>query len=304
MNGSARLVVYTTVYPGVEPFLPDFLQSVHKQTDLNFDLWIGVDTVEIDHVVHAMGLHPQVTTHWIRSPQGSSAAEVRMKAWEPLCAAAHAVVLVDSDDVLLPSRVEAARRIIQGFDFAGSALRLVDPALQPLGKTMGAPLDRPADSVLPRHNVFGLSNSVVRTNLLHALLPVPPAAEAVDWYLATVAWLVGARFAFDTAPRMDYRQHATNLTQVCGPYSLERVTWDTNRALRHFTLIRERIPTAARAERVEVLRRVQRDVEIFRDRVVLDPPALKRYVERLNELVLEPVWWTCVAHQSLRDMWQ
>lgn len=300
---SNRLAVYTTVYPGVQPFLAGWLRSLARQTDRNFDLWIAVDALEVEDVVQAMGTDPGPGTRWVRSPPGSTIAEVRSRAWAHLCPHADAVVLVDSDDLMHPSRVEAARRTVAYADFAACSLRLVNSDGKALGSNLPGASPPSADSILPRNNLFGLSNSVIRTELLRTLLPIPQAAEAVDWYLATQAWLLDARFHFDAQPRMDYRQHGNNLTQVRGPYSKRRVKEDATRAIAHFALVHDRTPPQARADRIAELREVRADVDTFYRRVILDPGALEQYVERLNRLVLEPLWWTCVAHPALRDMW-
>ena len=35
-----KLGVYTTIYPAVLKYLPEWYQSVQKQTDQEFELWI------------------------------------------------------------------------------------------------------------------------------------------------------------------------------------------------------------------------------------------------------------------------
>ena len=40
-----RIGVYTTVYPGVEPYLLDWYRSLRQQTDQEFQLWIGLDMI-------------------------------------------------------------------------------------------------------------------------------------------------------------------------------------------------------------------------------------------------------------------
>ncbi len=39
-NARMKLAVYTTIYPGVEPYLPDWCRSLLGQTDQSSDLWI------------------------------------------------------------------------------------------------------------------------------------------------------------------------------------------------------------------------------------------------------------------------
>jgi hypothetical protein len=44
-------------------------------------------------------------------------------------------------------------------------------------------------------------------------------------------------------------------------------------------------------------------VDLFRERVVEQPEQLERYVATLNELEPQYVWWWCVAHPSLENLW-
>ena len=40
-----RLAVYTTIHPGCEPYLASWCDSIRRQTDRDFDLWIGLDAL-------------------------------------------------------------------------------------------------------------------------------------------------------------------------------------------------------------------------------------------------------------------
>jgi hypothetical protein len=106
-----RLAVYTTIYPGVEPCLAEWLRSVDAQSDRNFDLWIGLDTLTPDDVAAACGR--ACTAEWVRMTEVTP-AEIRSRSLETLVERYPAVVLVDSDDLLHPSRVSAARQMLRG----------------------------------------------------------------------------------------------------------------------------------------------------------------------------------------------
>ena len=95
---------------------------------------------------------------------------------------------------------------------------------------------------LPRTNAFGLSNTAYRSDVLRACLPIPAAAALVDWYLITMAWLQGARLAFDPTPRMDYRQHGANMARIRSPFTAERVRADTALVREHFRLVLDGLP--------------------------------------------------------------
>jgi hypothetical protein len=188
-------------------------------------------------------------------------------------------------------------------DLAGCALRLVDAQGRDLGKVFGLPEQRRPDDVLPRNNIFGLSNSSFRSDLLRRCLPIPAAVVLVDWFLATRAWLSGASLAFDPEVGMDYRQHGANMARVRPPFSQHQVCQDAQRVRQHFQIVRTVPLERARADRFAELARVAADIESFYSHIVLQPVRLDRYVQALNLLEPAPLWWSCVAHPALQQMW-
>ncbi|HKU26901.1 MAG TPA: hypothetical protein VJQ54_15615, partial [Candidatus Sulfotelmatobacter sp.] len=216
-----RLSVYTTVYPGVEPYLAVWHESVRNQTDNDFDLYIGLDSVSSDELMNAIGRDPCATL--ITAAAGSSPAQIRSAALEAMVEKYEAIVLVDSDDVLDPLRVSSARAATQTFDLAGCALRLIDQAGYDLGLTFGPASSTSYDLLLARHNIFGLSNSTYRAHILRRCLPIPPDCVLIDWLLATRASAAGASLTFDFTPRMAYRRHAKNVTALFPPFLPEDI---------------------------------------------------------------------------------
>jgi hypothetical protein len=295
------LALYTTIYPGVESFLPDWCRSVRGQTDNEYRLWIGLDTLGIDAVKDAMGVDLDAT--WVAAPPGETPAQVRQRALARIVESCDGVVLVDSDDVLHPSRVASARAALHASDLVGCAMRLVDAQCQDLGEVFGLPEQRSPDEVLPRNNIFGLSNSSFRSDLLRRCLPIPSTVMLIDWFLATRAWLSGASLAFDPEVGMDYRQHGANMARVRPPFSPQQVFKDTQRVRQHFQIVRTVRLEAVNADRFAELARVAADIESFHTQVALQPMRLDRYVQALNLLETAPLWWSCVAHPALRRMW-
>ncbi len=295
------LVLYTTIYPGVEPYLRDWYRSVMEQTDQNYRLWIGLDTLEIGTVIKAMGGNPQAV--WIEAARGETPAQIRQKAFNQIVESCDGVVLVDSDDVLHGSRIAAARAVLQESDLAGCALRLVDQQGRGLDLAFDLPPKTKPEDVLPRNNIFGLSNTAFRADLLGQCLPIPAGVALVDWFLATRAWLFGAKLSFDRVVRMDYRQHGANIARVRTPFSLQQIIQDTRLVRQHFQIVCVASRENCMADRLAELDRVAADVEAFHQSVVLQPTRLERYARALNALDLAPLWWSCVAHPSLKYMW-
>lgn len=297
-----RLAVYTTVYPGVEPYLADWYQSVRGQTDNDFDLYIGVDSLRPEEITAAIGGLPQATL----LPDGptASSAQIRAAALGRLVEDYDGIVFVDGDDLLHPSRVSAARAALRTHDLAGCALRLIDEQGRDLGLTFGPACKADYDSLLPRYNVFGLSNTAYRTNTLRRCLPIPEACVLIDWLLATRAWANGATLTFDIEPRMFYRQYANNTARVLPPFTADHVLRAAQLVLEHYRLLFTTDQLEGLGPHHVLLATAFRRVESFHQAITSEGHKLERYVQALNNLRPKYVWWWCVAHPELEDIWK
>ena len=157
--------------------------------------------------------------------------------------------------------------------------------------------------ILPRHNIYGLSNTAYRCDVLGRCLPLPANVVHVDWFLVTRAWLSGAVLAFDSVVRMDYRQHATNLAQIRGPFTADRVLMDTVSVRQHFDILKASPGSSAAPGRLALLEQVATDIDAFYQHVAMDPGRLDLYLCALNTLAPSPIWWSHVAHPSLKHLW-
>ncbi len=292
----------TAVYPGVEPFLGDWYRSVEQQTTWPTQIWIAVDGLSVDAVIARFGGSLQI--NWVQAEPGDTPALVRQRLLERVVATCGQVILADSDDLLHPQRVAAACDRLRHSDLTACGLRLVDAQGEPMGETiLRLPAHGAPETVLPRHNVYGLSNTAWRSSVLRRCLPIPARVEIVDWYLATRAWLCGFRLDFDDGAHMDYRQHGNNMVCVQGPFTPEQIRRDTERVLHHFEMVQQVPLEGALVARRKRLAEVAADVERFQHVVLADGERLERYVKALNTLQSQPLWWVSVAHPALHTFW-
>jgi hypothetical protein len=164
--------------------------------------------------------------------------------------------------------------------------------------SFGPEPDTNLETLLPRYNVFGLSNSAYRSSTLASALPLPDACELIDWLLATRALVSGASLCFDDAPRMAYRQHAHNCALVLPPFTPRAVLAASARVVRHYRLLLEsewRWPQGARGP-FEIARA---RADAFDTVMRASPDTLHRYVHALNQLTPRHVWWWAVPHPDL-----
>ena len=297
----SAIALYTAVYPGAARFLAAWYASVQAQADRDFDLWISLDGLTEAAVVAQLGHRPAAT--FVVAKPGSTPAQVRQQALTLIADHYDAVVLVDSDDVLHPERVAAARASLVGADVAACGLCLVDDGGHSLGVSLAAPGKGDPELGLPRTNVFGLSNTAYLCDVLRTCFPIPAMAALVDWYLITMAWLQGARLTFDPTPGMDYRQHGGNMARILPPFTSERVRADTALVREHFRLVLDGLPARALPARVRQVREAAADVAVFDEVIVEDAARLSRYVRELNAALPPLLWWASVAHPPLRSLW-
>lgn len=297
-----RLAVYSTWYPGVERFLLEWSRSLANQTDRGFDVWIGVDALDAQREADAVG--GLDGARWVVAEPGDTPARVRERAVSRLVQDYSAIVFVDSDDVLFPSRVAAARAALDKHDVVGCAVRIVDEGGRDLGLRFGPPQGADCTELLPRHNVFGLSNSAYRCDVLRRLLPLPSDCVLIDWLLATRAWVLGCDLFFDEEPGMAYRQYGDNVARVLPPFTEAEVMRATERVGQHYRVLLEEpswtVPSPFRPP-LDAARERFTSFEVF---ILGDSEGRRHYVDALNALPPRYVWWWAVANPELEHIWK
>ena len=297
-----RIALYTTIHPGTRPFLQEWYDSVRRQTDSDFELWMGIDTMSVDEACEAMGARPEV--HWVCAEADDSHARVRERAWRALIPHADAVVMVDADDVMRPGRIEHARKQITTHDVAACGLELVGAAGEALGVAMPPEEYESADDILPRYNIFGLTNTVYRTDVLEQLLPLPDDSTLIDWYLATQTWLQGKDLTVDRSVQMNYRQHESSALSFLPPFTEEDIRRTSRTVCSHFSAVESNLPAQADEDRVDQLRRIANEIRVFERHVIENDEQLREYTSALNQHQTLPLWWGCVARPELRHYWK
>ena len=298
--GSDPLALYTAVYPGVEPYLSAWYRSVRSQTDAEFDLWISVDSLTVEEVLAVLGKDAKV--NWLIAVKNDSPAAIRQKALQQIARQYAGIVLADSDDVLYPSRIQSAREVLKRYDVVGNAMRFVDKVGRDLDLTFVPRPDDDLQTLLPRKNIFGLSNTAYRSEQLLKCLPIPTNCVLIDWFIATRAWMNGASMHFDPIPHMAYRQHSRNTARVLPPFDANEVLKATQLVLSHYRHVLDNTEYADIPSRAAI-QRAYSSVQLFYTTVTGSKGLLARYVTALNRLPPQYVWWWFVAHPDLEDIW-
>jgi glycosyltransferase involved in cell wall biosynthesis len=297
----SNIALYTTIYPSVQKFLSEWYESVRNQTNQDFDLVIGVDSLDILEVVESIGVKPQA--RWLFSMKGDTPVQVRQRAFEFIVSNYQAVIFVDSDDILLPERVEIARESLKEFDVIASSMCLIDTSGKELDFSFRMPLENDPAKWLVRANVFGLSNTAYHSHILSLCLPIPSECRLVDWYLATNAWLLGGMMGFDSNITMAYRQHENNVARILPPFTSRQILMSASFVENHYKIVMDKVLSESDQRRIDFVKRhnyVCRFLDIIRART----DVLEQYVDALNQMPAQPMWWTYVANPELEDIWK
>ena len=292
-----KTALFSTVHPAAAPYVADFLRSVAAQEDRDFTLWLAFDLIEPAHFQEA--LTPFSDLQVVLS-DNDTPASLRQRALEHLLPTCDAVIFVDSDDVLYPSRVREAKLGLQDCDVYGCPLELIAQNGERLHRCLSAP-EQDWTAAMPYTNVFGLSNTAYRTSIFEHLLPVPTEVTLVDWFFATRAYLSGARLSFGSTPQMAYRQYPNNTARILPPFSPAYIARAAQLVLGHLRTVIN-YPHEAPELSLEPFEARLRDVERFA--TAMQGERLETYTDALNARPQEVyLWWEYVAHKELSYLW-
>jgi hypothetical protein len=255
-----------------------------------------------ESILRAIG--ESIEANWILAGKEDTPARIRRRAMEQIAQDYYpAVVFVDSDDLLNPKRVEAARKGLADCDVYGCAMSLISKDGKDLGMVFRPAENAGPEQILPQYNVMGLSNTAWQTDILRECIHFPADCVLVDWFMVTYAWGLGARLWFDDTCLMKYRQHDSNIAQVLPPFTREYTIRATDQVLKHFKLVLD-AGSSLLPERLSKLEKASDRVKVFKSSVVDKPHVLDRYVDELNKLPVEFIWWSCVANPKLESLWK
>ena len=202
------------VYPGSIIFLDEFLGSLEKQTDKDFDLLLVNDGVkELEKKLEGFKLKCQI------KPGSGTPASLRKKniAWA-LESGFDTVIFADSDDTFEDSRVEISKASVKRNRFIFNELVLfgeIMPSPKPVLSARFAEGEKVGEKTLLDKNFLGLSNVALSADkLADVFSDIPDKITAYDWALFTKALHRGAQAVFTGKTKTFYRQHSANLASL------------------------------------------------------------------------------------------
>lgn len=206
-----EVAVVSTVYPGMLPFLGNFLDSLEQQEFQEFDLLLANDGVE--NLGSRVG---QRSFPWSSFEPGGSISDIRRALLKAaLTKGYRKIVLADSDDTFADNRIGLMCRmldsdslVVNDLDLCDAGGRVSDQRYFSRRLDDGDLLDR--DSLL-HGNLMGLSNTAVAAEVLIGS-PALQAGDCIafDWFLWSSILLAGVKGKFTSETSTLYRIYGEN----------------------------------------------------------------------------------------------
>ena len=203
------ICLFTVIYPGCEPWLPRFFESVAGQTRDDFDLMILNDGV-----TDAGNLIPPAPHRFQLIPVQGTTAKVRQQGIDLLMESDYKkIIFADADDYFSENRIEKSAEALETADIYVNDLTSVDEDENLIQKNyfssrLGNQYEIEPDFIL-RKNIMGLGNSAVRKTGLRKI-NIPDNTIAIDWLIFTDMLLRGCSAIFNSECVTFYRQHDKN----------------------------------------------------------------------------------------------
>jgi len=214
--------VFSVVYPGVEPFLGDFLQSLATQGDRDFVLFLINDgCAGLDRSLAAYPLNVEV-----KESSGSPTALRKAGIAWVAAAGAEIILFADADDYFAPNRIGLSKSRLSGHDIICNELMVVGSEIPSPFGMLGTRL-KEAEVISSAHilhgNCLGLSNTAIRASMIPDCLDqIPDEMIAIDWTFFSLCLHFGAKAVFTQKTMTYYRQHGNN-TAFIRPLTEEQI---------------------------------------------------------------------------------
>lgn len=283
--------VFSVVYPGVEPYFPEFLSTLSKQTDRNFTLFLINDGLpNIEDFLKRTDFDVKV-----KDAGGSPAALRKMGIRWVQEAGAKIIIFADSDDYFSENRVEISKDMLIQYDLVFNELVLTGKGVTD-STSMIESYFSDGEIVSYKHigtsNCMGLSNTALRVNSIPFYFDqIPENIIAFDWALFVLCLHAGARGVFTKKTLTWYRQHGDNLAS---PYSFteEQILRGVQVKRDHYQMLsrfyEEYVPMADMFEKL--LTQLQSDEALRRKYC----QAVRKHAPAI------PLWWEPI--KSLKEL--
>jgi len=280
-----KTAVLTVIYPEMEKWLPEFISSLEKQTDLDFDLIVlnhGMNSPETYFKQCSLRIEIQNAEG---TPTGLRKKMIRKAIKENY----EALIFADSDDTFSSNRIAKCKEWLKQYPVVFNELMLMGDAIETPTPMLGPRLkDQQVidESFIKESNCLGLSNTAIMTHCIQGNIDsIPDSIVAFDWAFFTYVLHNEIKAVFISEAQTFYRQHDKN---AATPFtnSEELVLKVVKVKADHY----QALSTLG-----EDYRKRAADYRIFQDRINQDAEFKSQYIsDSLKEKPQHPFWWESI----------
>lgn len=281
-----KTAVMGVVFPGVESFINDYLSSLEMQTFTNYDLVIINDGFEnFDGYASSRKLNIKEIKY-----EGTP-AKIREYGLNHIKNAGYEnIVFTDTDDYFSENRIGYSCELLKEFDVVVNDVSTVSQAnkvLEPLYMSNRVSnLSQIEYDFIIDKNIFGLSNTAIKSKCLNEDVFFEADLIAVDWFLFSYLLGKGCNAIFTNEAVTFYRQHADNMAGLSCEVDALKVRQAIKVKLCHFKSLSK--------IHDENLRDLYLKLSTLKDKLS-DYEFEKEYVAKIKSLnIAYPLWWEII----------
>lgn len=233
-----RVLLFTVVYPGVETYISDFVESINAQSYRHFDLMIVNDGIDSSYFSFDLG----VDSCLIVRDGLSSISKNRAMGLDFAIENGYTIlVFCDADDYMYPNRIECSIENLKGYDILVSDFHVVDADRRLVCSNYLQRSIRNNDVIdkefIKDKNLFGFTNTCMSMKNVKRVF-LPETLRVVDWYFFTVLLQDGLRARFLPKSLTEYRQYCGNMVGISS-FSLEGFRSAIDIKLMHYSYLKK-----------------------------------------------------------------
>ena len=240
-TNSSKTAVASVIFPANLEFFREFLQSISRQTEKDFELVLFNDGCDPKELKGHLDYFPELRHSVVGATKGSP-SEIRIELIEYLKSEQYEVLIfADTDDFFSADRVELAIKAIKNnADIVVNDLSLVSKEGKLIQDRVWAKrfpgLNVDLDFLM-RQNVLGLGNTAIKTKLLGFEIQVDKDIPFFDWIFYLQVFHHRRNISCATSDAITYyRQHESNMLGLGAEITPERLNklWDIKSGIYSF----------------------------------------------------------------------
>ena len=206
-----KYCLYSTIFPQSKKFFSDFIQSINKQTDNNFELVLCLNGTNL-----SKQQINKIQVPFIIISCDLPMNEARVYALKKIIKLYSHIILLDSDDYMSLNRVNLVKKDLEKNDFIVNNLYIFSNLKKKPNEWLKIKNNKRIKlNDIKNHNFVGLSNLSITSKALKKIInKVNFNLIALDWCIAKLLLINNFKGIFKKNIKTFYRQYDNNVSNL------------------------------------------------------------------------------------------